>query len=557
MRRAPTTPRGTAGSTSPPRRALPCAPPTTASSASPVRVAGTLHVTIAHAGDLRTSYSFLSSVGVRIGQPVTRGDVVGLTGGVGTDHDGRRAAPRPAHRRPVRRPDAPVPRPRPHRARAPGARGRPCRDPVVPGRRAARVAVVTAPADARCRRRPWRDRVRRLVRHGCPAARRRHRRGLRPGHVGGRRRRRRGRRRSAIPGRHHRPRVRGVGGAAHDGGDDDLLHARAVVGAGGRPGPDPGRDAGARRRHHRATFRRHRHRRLQRRRVRCRRHRWVRAPRDGRRRDRQRREGVGPRADGRARRRRRSGTTSTRARSATTRTPPTAARTPRPTPTVRSRSTPSDSRSSSAPCSASSPAARSTSSPTRRVGSSSTSSCRMCIDAGDRTLPPLGNVVTLSSPHEGAPLADRRTADPRARRSGKRHARRDRGGLDVPAAEQPRGAGAGRGLAADRPPVGPGSPGTLRLDHDRRHRGRRRAGHQHLGAGRHRRPWPRSNSLSEHSAIVRAPDALRARAGRARGQTATVRQPPHRAAQRGGPGGHQPGVAQFGDGAAAILGGAG
>ncbi len=52
-------------------------------------VAGTLHVTVAHAGDLRTSYSFLGSVGVRVGQPVTRGDVVGLTGGVGTDHDGR------------------------------------------------------------------------------------------------------------------------------------------------------------------------------------------------------------------------------------------------------------------------------------------------------------------------------------------------------------------------------------------------------------------------------------------------------------------------------------
>jgi Peptidase family M23 len=52
-------------------------------------VGGTLHVTLAHDGDLRTSYSFLSSVGVRIGQPVTRGDVVGLTGGVGTDHDGR------------------------------------------------------------------------------------------------------------------------------------------------------------------------------------------------------------------------------------------------------------------------------------------------------------------------------------------------------------------------------------------------------------------------------------------------------------------------------------
>ena len=39
-------------------------------------------MTLAHDGDLRTSYSFLSSVGVRIGQPVTRGDVVGLAGGV-------------------------------------------------------------------------------------------------------------------------------------------------------------------------------------------------------------------------------------------------------------------------------------------------------------------------------------------------------------------------------------------------------------------------------------------------------------------------------------------
>jgi hypothetical protein len=51
-------------------------------------VAGTLHVTIAHPGGLRTSYSFLASVGVREGQPVSRGDVVGLSGGVGTDHDG-------------------------------------------------------------------------------------------------------------------------------------------------------------------------------------------------------------------------------------------------------------------------------------------------------------------------------------------------------------------------------------------------------------------------------------------------------------------------------------
>ena len=51
-------------------------------------VAGTLHVTVSHDGGLRTSYSFLSSVAVRAGQTVARGDVVGSTGGVGNDHDG-------------------------------------------------------------------------------------------------------------------------------------------------------------------------------------------------------------------------------------------------------------------------------------------------------------------------------------------------------------------------------------------------------------------------------------------------------------------------------------
>jgi Peptidase family M23 len=51
-------------------------------------VAGTLHVTVAHTGDLRTSYSFLSSVLVRAGQQVARGEVVGRSGGMGTDHDG-------------------------------------------------------------------------------------------------------------------------------------------------------------------------------------------------------------------------------------------------------------------------------------------------------------------------------------------------------------------------------------------------------------------------------------------------------------------------------------
>jgi hypothetical protein len=51
-------------------------------------VADTLHVTVTHAGGLRTSYSFLATVSVRTGQQVARGDVVGTTGGTGPDHDG-------------------------------------------------------------------------------------------------------------------------------------------------------------------------------------------------------------------------------------------------------------------------------------------------------------------------------------------------------------------------------------------------------------------------------------------------------------------------------------
>jgi len=50
-------------------------------------VAGSLHVTVAHSGGLRTSYSFLATVSVRAGQVVARGDVVGTTGGGGPDHD--------------------------------------------------------------------------------------------------------------------------------------------------------------------------------------------------------------------------------------------------------------------------------------------------------------------------------------------------------------------------------------------------------------------------------------------------------------------------------------
>jgi hypothetical protein len=52
-------------------------------------VAGTLHVTLAHGAGLRTSYSFLQSVAVREGQTVARGDVVGTSGGADADHDAR------------------------------------------------------------------------------------------------------------------------------------------------------------------------------------------------------------------------------------------------------------------------------------------------------------------------------------------------------------------------------------------------------------------------------------------------------------------------------------
>jgi hypothetical protein len=51
-------------------------------------VAGTRHVVVAHAGDLRTSYSFLAAVAVRRGESVRAGDVVGTTGGTGSGHDG-------------------------------------------------------------------------------------------------------------------------------------------------------------------------------------------------------------------------------------------------------------------------------------------------------------------------------------------------------------------------------------------------------------------------------------------------------------------------------------
>lgn len=49
-------------------------------------VAGALHVVVSHQGGIRTSYSFLSSFDVRVGQTVSRGQVVGRAGGTGDGH---------------------------------------------------------------------------------------------------------------------------------------------------------------------------------------------------------------------------------------------------------------------------------------------------------------------------------------------------------------------------------------------------------------------------------------------------------------------------------------
>ena len=50
------------------------------------QVGGTLHVVVSHIGELRTSYSFLSAIAVRRGESVERGSVVGNTGGASDEH---------------------------------------------------------------------------------------------------------------------------------------------------------------------------------------------------------------------------------------------------------------------------------------------------------------------------------------------------------------------------------------------------------------------------------------------------------------------------------------
>jgi Peptidase family M23/Putative serine esterase (DUF676) len=50
-------------------------------------VAGSLHVVVAHAGKLRTTYAFLAGIAARAGERVTRGQVVGVAGGAGPEHE--------------------------------------------------------------------------------------------------------------------------------------------------------------------------------------------------------------------------------------------------------------------------------------------------------------------------------------------------------------------------------------------------------------------------------------------------------------------------------------
>jgi Peptidase family M23 len=50
-------------------------------------VAGSLHVVVAHDGDLRTTYAFLAGTNVRTGERVVRGQVVGVVGGSGPEHE--------------------------------------------------------------------------------------------------------------------------------------------------------------------------------------------------------------------------------------------------------------------------------------------------------------------------------------------------------------------------------------------------------------------------------------------------------------------------------------
>ena len=114
-------------------------------------VAGAKHVVIAHAGNLRTSYSFLASISVRRGETVRAGQTVGTTGGRGEGHDGIVLHVGLRVGRHVSRSDDAVRSARPHRDRAPrahvgaaasGERGGGAPRPARRPRATARGAVV-------------------------------------------------------------------------------------------------------------------------------------------------------------------------------------------------------------------------------------------------------------------------------------------------------------------------------------------------------------------------------------------------------------------------------
>jgi hypothetical protein len=176
-------------------------------------------------------------------------------------------------------------------------------------------------------------------------------------------------------------------------------------------------------------------------------------------------------------------------------------------------------------------------------------------EPGDRTLPPLGNVVTLSSPHEGAPLA---TAGRRIRAT-----RLGRAALD--AVEQ---------LSSFPPPSSPAvqelAEGSPLIDHLWDQGVPDHFDFTTIGATEDlvvpatnisvpgaTETVAAVNSVSEHSAIVRAPDALRAVRAALEG-----RPPPCVGLLTAVRSAVAPVVISrvshdFGDGAAAILGGVG
>ena len=128
--------------------------------------------------------------------------------------------------------------------------------------------------------------------------------------------------------------------------------------------------------------------------------------------------------------------------------------------------------------------------------------------AGDRSFPPLGNVVTLSSPHEGAPIA---TVGEQVRSTGKGKAVLDHveGSSPIPPPSSP----AVRDLAEDSSVIhevqDARRPRALRLHDHRCHRRLRGARDQHLAPGRDRdgRRGERRQRAQRHRA---APDALKA-----------------------------------------------